>query len=48
MSVKKPIPSYCKLYSFYEEILEEFLNETDVVSCCYHNMFNISQSHHLR
>ena len=32
MSVKKQIPSPCKLYSFYEEILEEFLDETDVDS----------------
>ena len=31
MSVKKQkqIPSLCKLYSFYEEIPEEFLDETD-------------------
>ena len=32
MSVKKQIPSLCKLYSFYEEIPEEFLDETDVDS----------------
>ena len=32
MSVKKQIPSLCKLYSFYEGIPEEFLDETDVDS----------------
>ena len=46
MSVKKQIPSLCKLYSFYEEIPEEFLDETDVDSYCYHNIFDISQSQH--
>ena len=29
MSVKKQIPSLCKYYSFYKEIPEEFLDETD-------------------
>ena len=46
MSLKKQIPSLCKLYSFYEEIPEEFLDETDVDSCFYHNVFDISQSQH--
>ena len=32
MSVKKQIPSLCKLPSFNEEIPEEFLDETDVDS----------------
>ena len=32
MSVKKQTTSFCKLYSFYEEIPEEFLDETDVDS----------------
>ena len=32
MSVKKQIPSLCQFYSFYEKIIEEFLNETDVDS----------------
>ena len=32
MSVKKQFPSLCKRYSFYEEIAEEFLDETDVDS----------------
>ena len=46
MSVKKQIPSLCKLYSFYEEIPEEFLDETDVDSYFYLNIFDISQSQH--
>ena len=45
MSVKKQTPSLCKLYSFYEEIPEEFLDETDVDSYFY-NIFDISQSQH--
>ena len=35
----------CKLYSIYEEIPEEFLDETDVGSYFYHNILEISQSH---
>ena len=46
MSVKKQIPSLSKLYSFYEEIPEEFLDETDVDSNFYHNIFDTSQSQH--
>ena len=46
MSVKKQIPSLCKLYSFYEEIPEEFLDKTDVDGSFYHNIFDISQSQH--
>ena len=46
MSVKKQIPSFSKLYSFYEEIPEEFLDETDVDSYFYHNIFDISLSQH--
>ena len=46
MSVKKGIPRLCKLYSFYEEIPEVFLDETDVDSCFYHIIFDISQSQH--
>ena len=46
MSLKKQIPSLCKLYSIYEEIPEEFLDETDVCSYLYHNIFDISQSQH--
>ena len=46
MSVKIQIPCLCKLYSFYEEIPEEFLDETDVYSYFYHNSFDIYQSQH--
>ena len=46
MSVKKQIPSLCKLHSFYEEIPEEFLDETDVDSYFYHDTFDNSQSQH--
>ena len=46
MSVKKQIPSLCKLYSLFEDITEEFLDETDVDSYFYLNFFDISQSQH--
>ena len=46
MSVKKQIPSFCKLYSLNEEIPEEFLDETDGNSYFYNNIFDISQSQH--
>ena len=46
MSDKKQIPSLCKLYSFYAEKPEEFLDETDVNSFFYHNVFDIFQSQH--
>ena len=46
MSDEKQIPSLCKLYSFYEEILEEFLDETDVDSYFYHDIFDSSESQH--
>ena len=46
MSVKKQNPSLCKLYSFYEEISEGFLDETDLDSYFYHNIFDISQYQH--
>ena len=46
MSVKKQFPSLCKFCSFYGEIPEEFLDETDVDSYFYHNIFDISQSQH--
>ena len=45
MSTKKQISSLCKLYSVYEEIPEEFLDETDVHSYFFHNILDISQSH---
>ena len=46
MSVEKQIPSLCKLYSFYGEIPEEFLDETDAYSSFYQYRFDISQSQH--
>ena len=46
MSVKKQLQSFCKLFLFYGEKLEEFLDETDVDSYYYHNIFDISQSQH--
>ena len=45
MSTKKQFSNLCKLYSLYEEIPEEFLEETDVDSYFYHNVLDISQSH---
>ena len=35
-----------KLYSVDKEIPEEFLDKTDVISYFYHNILDISQSHH--
>ena len=45
MSTKMQISSLCKLYLIYEELPEEFLDETDVDSYFYHNILDISQSH---
>ena len=46
MSNKKQFSSSCKLFSKYEEIPEELLDETDVDSYFYHNNLDFSQSHH--
>ena len=46
MSTKKQICSLCKLYSVYEEIPKEVLDETDVDSYFYYNILDFSQSHH--
>ena len=46
MSTKKQISSLRWLHSVYEEIPEEFLDETDVDSYFYHNNLVISESHH--
>ena len=46
MSVRKQIPSLCRLCSIYEETPEELLEETDVDIYFYHNFFDISQSQH--
>ena len=45
MSTKKQFSSLCKLFSVYEEIPEEFLDETDVGIYFFHNILDISQSH---
>ena len=47
MSTKMQISRLCKLYSIYEEIANEFLDETDVDSYFYHDNLDISQSHYL-
>ena len=46
MSTKKQISSSCKLFSVYEELPDEFLDETNVDSYFHHNNLDISQSHH--
>ena len=46
MSTKKQFSSLCKHQSVYEEIPEELLHETDIDSYFYHNVLDISQSHH--
>ena len=46
MSVKKHIPSLCKIYSFYKERPQELLDETDVDSYLYLNIFDLSQPQH--
>ena len=45
MCTKNQISSLCKLYSVYEELPEEFLDETDVDCYFYYNILDISQSH---
>ena len=44
LSTKKQISSLCKLYSIYEEIPEEVLDETDVDGYFFHNILDNSQS----
>ena len=46
MSTKKQFFGLCKFYTVYEEKPEEFLDEADVDSYFYHNILDISQSHH--
>ena len=46
MSTKKQFSSLCKLYSVYEEISEEVLDESEVESYFYHNILDNSQPHH--
>ena len=42
MSVKKQFSSLSNLYTFYEEVPESFLDETDVDSYFYHNILEIA------
>ena len=46
MSVKKQIPSLCKLSLFYEEIPKEFSDEIDLDSYFYRKNFDFFQSQH--
>ena len=46
MIVENLVPIFQKLCSFYQEVPEEFLHKTDIVSCFYHNFFDISQPQH--
>ena len=46
VSVKNQIPNLCKLYSFYEEIPQDFFDETGVDSCFDHNVCDFSQLRH--
>ena len=46
MSVKKHVSCLCKPYSFHEERPEELLDETDVDSYFYLNIFDLSQFQH--
>ena len=42
MSVKEQIPSLSKLYTSYEEVAVSFLDETDVDSYFYHNIWEMA------
>ena len=42
MSIKKQIPSIGKLYAIYEEVPESVLDETDVDSFFYQNIWDIA------
>ena len=42
MSIKKQTPSLSKLYTIYEEVPENFSDETDVDSSFYHNIWDIA------
>ena len=44
MFVTKQLLSFCKLYSFFEELPEEVLDETEVDSYQYQNIFDLPQS----
>ena len=42
MSIKKQVPSLNKSYTIYENVLENFLDETDIDSYFYHNLSDIA------
>ena len=42
MSIKKQIPSFNKFNTFYEEVPESVLDETDAVSYFYHKILDIA------
>ena len=46
MLVKKRISSFRRLYSNYEEMPEDFLDEIDSDSFFHRNIFDVSQSQH--
>ena len=46
MSGKKQKFSWCKLYSVYEEIQEDFLDEPGLDSYFYHNILDLAHSQH--
>ena len=46
MSTRKQTFSLCKLYSAYEEMPADCLDDTDVYRYFYHNTLDASQSHH--
>ena len=43
MPIKNQLPTLSKLYSIYEEIPEDFLDETDIDSYFYHSILNITK-----
>ena len=46
MSIRKHTSSSCKLYSVYEVVAQDFLDQTDVDSYFFHNILDKSQFHH--
>ena len=43
MPIKNQLPTLSKLYSIYEEIPEDLLDEADIDSCFYHSILNITK-----
>ena len=43
MAIKNQLPTLSKLYSIYEEILEDLLDEADIDSYFYHSILNITK-----